>query len=192
MPARDDKPVEIFPDAVSFRDWLEQHHREHRGIWLRYFKKASGQRTITHAEAVVEALCWGWIDGQAQPFDEISWLVKFTPRGPRSIWSQVNVAHVERLIASGRMQPAGLAVVNAAKADGRWDAAYASTSTFVLPDDFLEALALRPEALAFFETLNKTNRYAIYHRLHTAKRPETREKRMNDFLEKLQRGEKIV
>ncbi len=186
-----DKPILSFAEAIEFRVWLSEHHAGHGGIWLRYFKKASGQPTILHAEAVDEALCWGWIDGQARPHDELSWLVKFTPRGPRSIWSQVNVARVERLQAEGRLQPAGLAVVEAARADGRWQQAYASSSTFEMPEDFLAALAERPKARAFFEGLNKANRYAIYHRLHTAKRPETRAKRLQEFLAMLQRGEKL-
>jgi uncharacterized protein YdeI (YjbR/CyaY-like superfamily) len=191
MPANDNKPMLTFAEAVEFRDWLRENHAGHGGIWLRYFKKASGQPSIDHKEAVQEALCWGWIDGQARPLDEVSWLVKFTPRGPRSIWSQVNVGLVERLSAEGRMMPAGMAVVEAAKADGRWQVAYASSSTFEMPEDFMKALAKKPKALAFFESLNKTNRYAIYHRLHTAKRPETRAKRMKDFLAMLQRGEKL-
>lgn len=190
MPAAD-KPILSFAEAIEFRAWLGEHHADHGGIWLRYFKKASGQPTILHAEAVDEALCWGWIDGQARPHDEVSWLVKFTPRGPRSIWSQVNVARIERLQAEGRLQPAGLAVVEAARADGRWQQAYASSSSFEMPEDFLAALAKRPKARAFFESLNKANRYALYHRLHTAKRPETRAKRLQEFLAMLQRGEKL-
>lgn len=191
MPAADDRPIHSFINTAAFRTWLEIHHGDHSGIWLRYFKKASGQATIVHVEAVQEALCWGWIDGQARPHDDVSWLVKFTPRGRRSIWSQVNIGHVERLTGAGRMQPAGLAAVAAAKADGRWAAAYASSSTFEMPQDFMVRLAQKPKALAFFETLTKTNRYAIYHRLHTAKRPETRAKRMKEFLAMLQRGEKL-
>ncbi len=191
MPAADDKPIVSFPDVAAFRKWLGLHHADHLGVWVRYFKKASGHQTIIHLEAVQEALCWGWIDGQARPHDDVSWLVKFTPRGRRSIWSQVNIGHVERLTAAGRMQPAGLAAVEAAKADGRWAAAYASTSTFVMPEDFLSALASKPRALAFYESLTQTNRYAIYFRLHTAKRPETRAKRLQDFLAMLERGEKL-
>lgn len=191
MPAKEDKPVVSFTDATVFHEWLRTHHADHSGIWLRYFKKASERASIPHVEAVQEALCWGWIDGQARPFDQDSWLVKFTPRGRRSTWSQVNIGHVERLTLAGRMQPAGLAAVDDAKADGRWEAAYASSSTFVMPEDFMAALAKKPKALAFFESLTKVNRYAIYHRLHTAKRPETRAKRMKDFLAMLQRGEKL-
>lgn len=190
MPQSVDKPTLSFTDATSFRAWLEIHHGEHAGIWLRYFKKASGEPTIAHLEAVQEALCWGWIDGQARPCDDVSWLVKFTPRGRRSTWSQVNIGYVAQLTASGRMQPAGLAAVEAAKADGRWQAAYASSSTFEMPQDFMTALAKKPKALAFYESLTKANRYAIYHSLHTAKRPETRERRMKGFLAMLQRGEK--
>ncbi len=191
MAAKDDKPVLTFADSAAFHEWLLTHHAEHSGIWLRYFKKASGRASIPHVEAVQEALCWGWIDGQARPFDEDSWLVKFTPRGRKSVWSQVNIGHVEHLTQARRMQPAGHAAVDAAKADGRWEAAYASSSTFVMPEDFMAALAKTPKALAFYESLTKANRYAIYHRLHTAKRPETRAKRMKDFLAMLQRGEKL-
>jgi len=191
MPATDNKPILSFAEAMEFGEWLRENHAGHGGIWLRYFKKASGQPTISHKEAVQEALCWGWIDGQARPLDDVSWLVKFTPRGPRSTWSQVNVGLVERLTAEGRMMPEGQAVVEAAKADGRWQMAYASSSTFEMPADFMAALAKKPKALAFFESLNKSNRYAIYHRLHTAKRAETRAKRMKDFLAMLQRGEKM-
>jgi uncharacterized protein YdeI (YjbR/CyaY-like superfamily) len=189
--ALDTKPVHAFAKVTELHDWLEAHHADHKGIWLRYFKKASGKPTINHKEAVQEALCWGWIDGQAQPGDETSWLVKFTPRGSRSIWSQVNIGLVEQLIAEGRMRPAGLAAVEAAKADGRWEKAYASSSTFEMPEDFMTALAKKPKALAFFNGLNKTQRYAFYHRLHTAKRPETRERRFKDFLAMLQRGEML-
>ncbi len=191
MPVKDDKPILSFVDVSAFHKWLESHHSEHVGIWLRYFKKASRQPTITHVDAVQEALCWGWIDGQAQPCDEVSWLVKFTPRGRRSTWSQVNIGYIEHLSSAGRMQPAGLAAVEAAKSDGRWDVAYASSSTFVMPEDFMSALAKKPKALAFFESLTKVNKYAIYYRLHTAKRPETRVKRMKDVLAMLQRGEKL-
>ncbi len=191
MAAKDDNPVLTFADVAAFHEWLLNHHAEHSGIWLRYFKKASGRASIPHVEAVQEALCWGWIDGQARPFDEESWLTKFTPRGRKSIWSQVNIGHVERLTQAGRMQEPGLATVEAAKADGRWQAAYASSSTFVMPEDFMAALVKKPKAFAFYESLTKANRYAIYHRLHTAKRPETRARRMKDFLGMLQRGEKL-
>lgn len=187
MPAKpDDKPILSFAEAGGFRVWLLENHAGQGGIWLRYFKKASGQPTITHKEAVREALCFGWIDGQARSHDELSWLVKFTPRGPRSIWSQVNVGIVGELIATGKMMPAGSAAIEAAKADGRWENAYASSSSFEMPPDFMAALKKVPKALAFYETLNKSGRYTIYHRLHTAKRPETRARRMKEFLDLLQ------
>ena len=189
--SKDGKPIHAFADADEFRKWLKAHHAKHEGLWVRYFKKASGHPTIVHKQAVEEALCWGWIDGQAQPYDEESWLVKFTPRGPRSIWSKVNVGLVERLISEKRMQTAGLATVDAAKADGRWDRAYASSSTFEMPEDFMVALGKKPKALDFFNSLTKTQRYAFYHRLHTAKKPETRAKRFKDFLDLLQRGETL-
>lgn len=189
MSPPDDKPILHFAEIFEFREWLREHHDAHRGIWLRYFKKASGQPTLVPKEAVREALCWGWIDGQGQPGDEVSWLVKFTPRGSRSTWSQVNVGHVEELVREGRMMPAGLAAVEAAKADGRWAGAYASSSTFEMPGDFMAALAKKPKALAFFHSLAKSKHYTIYHRLHTAKRPETRARRLKDFLALLQKGE---
>ncbi len=191
MSIKEDKPILSFADVQAFHKWLALNHSEHAGIWLRYFKKASNQPGIVHLDAVQEALCWGWIDGQSRTYDEVSWLVKFTPRGRRSIWSQVNIGHVERLMAAGRMQPAGLAVVDAAKSDGRWDAAYASTSNFVMPEDFMALLAKMPEAMAFFQSLNKTNKYSIYFKLHSAKRTATREKRMVNLLGMLQRGEKL-
>lgn len=191
VPPIDDKPVLAFADVAEFHAWLRIHHAEHSGIWLRYFKKETGKVSILHVEAVKEALCWGWIDGQARPYDGESWLTKFTPRRRKSVWSHVNIGHVERLLEAGRMQPAGLAAVDAAKADGRWAAAYGSSSNFEMPADFMELLAKKPKALAFYNSLNKTNQYAIYFRLHTAKRPETRAKRMTDFLAMLERGEKL-
>lgn len=184
----DDKPILAFETQAAFRAWLRENHAGHSGIWLRYFKKASARSGIKHIEAVEEALCWGWIDGQARPCDEISWLVKFTPRGKKSLWSQVNVGHVGRLIREGRMQPSGFATVETAKADGRWQAAYASSSTFEMPADFMAELAKRPDASASFQALAKANRYAIYFHLHTAKRPETRARRMREFIAELERG----
>lgn len=180
-----------FSSAGEFRRWLLKHHATHPGIWLKLAKKGNDRASITYAEALDEALCYGWIDGQKKPFDELDWLQKFTRRGPRSVWSKVNVGNVERLTREARMQPAGQAAVDAAKADGRWERAYHSSSTAEMPADFLEALARQPKALAYYETLNKANRYAIFYRLTNAKKPETRAKRLKEFVAMLKRGEKL-
>lgn len=158
---------------------------------MRIFKKDSGLATVTYAEALDVALCHGWIDGQKQRGDAVSWLQRFTRRGKRSVWSKVNTRHVARLTDEGRMKPAGLAAVEAAKADGRWDAAYHSSNTFEMPAEFTAALAESPKAAAHFATLNKANRYAIFYRLTTAKRPETKARRLKDFIALLERGGKL-
>lgn len=158
---------------------------------MRLFKKDSGVATVTYAEALDEALCHGWIDGQLDKYDDKSWLRKFTPRRPKSFWSKRNIEHVNRLIDAGKMKPAGLKEVEAAKADGRWGRAYDSPSAMQVPDDFLTELSKHKKAQAFFKTLNKANTYAIAWRLQTAKRPETRAKRMQAILAMLKRGEKL-
>lgn len=186
-----EQPILAFATAAEFRRWLTRHHADHPGIWLKIAKKASGLPTVTYAEALDEALCLGWIDGQKKSFDETAFLQKFTRRGPRSLWSKVNVGHVARLEKEGRMQSPGRAAVEAAKADGRWDAAYSSASTAEMPEDFLAALAKEPAARAFFETLNKTQRYGFFFRLATAKKAETRRRRIADFVARLKRGEKL-
>ncbi|MEO6186427.1 MAG: YdeI/OmpD-associated family protein, partial [Steroidobacteraceae bacterium] len=164
-------------------------HADHAGIWLRIAKKESRLPSVTYAEALDEALCLGWIDGQKKALDGTSFLQKFTRRGKRSLWSKTNVAHVARLEKEGRMKPAGLAVVAAAKADGRWDAAYHSASSAEMPADFIAALAREPAAKAFFTTLNKTQRYRLFFRITNARKPETRSKRISDFVAMLKRGE---
>ncbi len=189
-PPRPDQPILSFVNAAAFQRWLHEHHLEHPGIWLRIFKKASGEATVSYLEAVDEALCYGWIDGQKQRHDERSWLQKFTRRGPRSVWSKVNTGHVERLIRENRMQPAGLAAVLAAQADGRWAQAYSSSSTATMPEDFLQALEARPRAKEFFATLAKSSRYSIYFHLQSAKKPETRARRLKKFLIMLVRRQK--
>jgi uncharacterized protein YdeI (YjbR/CyaY-like superfamily) len=176
---------------MEFRRWLEKNHAVSDGVWLRLFKKSSGRESLTYAEALDQALCHGWIDGQLKPFDAKSWLRKFTPRRPRSGWSKVNVAHVERLIKTGQMARAGLAAVEAAKANGRWQVAYDSPRNAAPPEDFLKALNKDRRAKAFFHTLNRANVYSIVYRLQTAKRPETRESRLKMILEMLSRGEKF-
>ena len=175
----------------EWRVWLAQNHRTSDGVWLRLYKKDSGKKTILHAEALDEALCYGWIDGQIQAYDEISWLRKFTPRRPKSIWSKRNIELVRRLTKEGRMKPAGLEQVAAAKKDGRWTQAYDSPKNMTVPQDFLQKLAKNPDAHAFFKTLNKANVYAIAWRLQTAKKPETRTRRMNTLLEMLGKGKKF-
>jgi uncharacterized protein YdeI (YjbR/CyaY-like superfamily) len=180
-----------FPSAAEFRRWLQANHRSCDGIWLRIYKKDSGVATVTYAEALDEALCFGWIDGQKQKHDERSWRQKFTPRRAKSGWSKINTGHAERLIAAGRMRPAGQAEIDAAKQDGRWQAAYDSQGKATFPEDFLKAVAKNKKMQAFFVSLSSSNRYAIAYRLQTAKRPETREKRMKMILEMLKKGEKF-
>lgn len=192
MPKSASKPepkILPFRSATAFRKWLAVHHDDCDGIWLQIFKKDSGEKSVTYAEALDEALCFGWIDGQKQKHDERSWLQKFTPRRPRSGWSKINTKHVERLIREERMQAAGHAQVEGARADGRWQAAYDSPSKANVPEDFLAALEKDRKAKAFFASLNKVNRYAIAYRLQTAKTPETRQKRMAMILEMLSKGE---
>jgi uncharacterized protein YdeI (YjbR/CyaY-like superfamily) len=180
-----------FETAEKWRSWLEQNHQNDSGIWLRIFKKASGKPSVNHGSALEEALCYGWIDGQAKKYDDESYLQKFTRRRPRSIWSKRNIEHIERLEKEGKMQPAGRKEVEAAKADGRWERAYDSPKNMEVPEDFITELSKNKKALAFFETLNKTNRFSIAWRLQTAKRPETRERRKKAMLEMMARGEKI-
>lgn len=186
-----DLPILSFETQEAWRQWLDAHHGESSGIWLRYYKKGAGKATIVYAEALEVALCYGWIDSQSQKWDEISYLQKYTPRRKRSIWSQVNVEKVGRLIEQGLMQPAGLREIEAAKADGRWDAAYASFSQASVPEDLQAELDKHPEAKAFFESLNKTQRYSFITRISLAKKPETRARRLGLAMEKLKKGEKF-
>lgn len=183
--------IMTFVTAADFRHWLTRHHASHPGLWVQIAKKASGIPSVTYAEALDEALCVGWIDGQKKSRDETAFLQKFTPRGKRSIWSKINVGHVARLEKEGRMKPAGLAAVAAAQADGRWEAAYPGSRTAEMPDEFFAALAKEPRAQAFFDTLNKTQRYAFFFRITTAKKAETRTRRIADFVAMLKRGEKL-
>jgi uncharacterized protein YdeI (YjbR/CyaY-like superfamily) len=176
------------PDA--FRGWIEQHQDSSPGVWLVIAKKGSGQTTVTYAEALDVALAYGWIDGQTRSVDEATYVQRFTPRRPRSPWSVRNVGIAEAMIADGRMRPRGLAEVERARADGRWDRAYHGPKNAEPHPDFLAALENNPEAAAFFSSLNSQNRYAIYYRVQDAKRPETRARRIEDFIERLARGEK--
>jgi uncharacterized protein YdeI (YjbR/CyaY-like superfamily) len=183
--------IKSFPSAPAFRDWLATHHGQADGIWLRFFKKTSGEKYLAYSEALDEALCYGWIDGQAKAYDEQSWLQRFGPRRPASSWSKINTQHAERLIKAGRMTPAGLKQIETAKADGRWSAAYDSPRNATPPEDFLTELDKNKKAKAFFATLNKANIYAIVYRLQTAKKPETRQRRLKMILGMLSRGEKF-
>lgn len=186
-----DTPIRSFTTAQSWRIWLETNHANTDGILLRIYKKDSGRKTVTYAEALDEALCFGWIDGQKKAYDTESYLQKFTPRRPKSLWSKRNQDHVSRLIKEKRMTAAGLAEITAAKKDGRWAHAYDAPSTMTVPEDFLKALRKDTKAHAFFKTLNKANTYAIAWRLQTARKPETRAKRMASLLAMLREGRQI-
>jgi uncharacterized protein YdeI (YjbR/CyaY-like superfamily) len=180
-----------FATKKKWADWLAKQYDISAGVWLKLAKKDSGVPSVTYEEALDVALCYGWIDGQKKGFDDKYWLQKFTPRGPKSIWSRINTEKAERLIASGEMKPAGLKAVEAAKQDGRWEAAYSSQKNIAVPEDFQAALDKNKEAKAFFTTLNSVNRYAILFRIETAKKAETRTRRIQQFIKMLESEEKI-
>jgi uncharacterized protein YdeI (YjbR/CyaY-like superfamily) len=182
-------PIIAFKSAAKWEAWLAKNHALSNGIWLRFFKKDSGVASVTHDEALDKALCYGWIDGQLQKYDGQSWLQKFTPRGTKSIWSKRNIEHVTRLCKANKMKPAGLKQMELAQADGRWAQAYDSPRAMQVPEDFLDRLARNKKAQKFFGTLNRANLYSIAWRLQTAKKPETREKRMKAILQMVARGE---
>jgi uncharacterized protein YdeI (YjbR/CyaY-like superfamily) len=184
-------PTVAFASQAAWTDWLEENHRTSPGLWLLLAKKASGVASVSYDEAVEVALCFGWIDGQKDRHDDQAWLQKFTPRGPRSVWSKINVARVERLTAAGAMRPAGLEVVVRAKEKGQWEAAYDAPSTSTVPADFQAALDGSKGAAAFFATLNSANRYAMLWRIQTAKKAETRARRIAEFIAMLERKEKL-
>jgi uncharacterized protein YdeI (YjbR/CyaY-like superfamily) len=188
MPKNDRKPI-AFQDAAELGKWLATHHQRSSELWVHIFKAGSGKRSVTWTDCVIEAIRFGWIDGQKLPQDEASYLQRLTPRKPKSNWSAKNREHAVKLIAEGRMTPAGLIHVETAKADGRWDGAYSGSAAMTIPQDFLDALETMPAAKAFFQTLDRKNLYSIYYRLHTAKRPETRTKRLAQMLAQLDRGE---
>ena len=192
MPAASQLETIAFPSTKAFETWLRKNHDKAAGVWIQFYKKGSGVRSITYAEALDVALCHGWIDGQLKRLDDRAYLQRFTPRSARSIWSKRNRDHVARLIREGRMQPAGLREVERAKKDGRWDAAYDSPKNARLPDDFLAALDANAKAKRFFATLDKRNAYAITFRLHHAKKAETRARRIAKFVERLAAGEPLV
>jgi uncharacterized protein YdeI (YjbR/CyaY-like superfamily) len=186
-----EQPLLLFESAFDWEVWLKENHENSAGVLLQIAKKGSGHTSVSYAEALDVALCYGWIDGQKLPMDNKFFIQKFTPRRAKSVWSKVNTEKVEQLIKQGRMQPAGMKQIEAAKADGRWDAAYASQKNMEIPEDFQAELDKNLEAKAFFDTLNKTNRFAIYFRITTAKKPETRRARIEKFIEMLTKHEKI-
>ena len=185
----DDRPELLLPDAAAWHAWLEEHHTQTGGVWLVLTKKGGTVTSLDYEAAVREALCFGWIDGQGRRRDDQTSYQRMTPRRARSPWSARNVARVETLEREGRMHDAGRAQVDAAKADGRWDRAYGGPANAVVPDDLAAALATNPDAQAWFEVLTSTNRYAIIYRVEEARRPDTRARRIADFVDKLARGE---
>jgi uncharacterized protein YdeI (YjbR/CyaY-like superfamily) len=185
-----DLPVLAFPDQAAFEAWLEEHPTA-PGVYVQLAKKGAGVPSVTYAELVESALCFGWIDGRSNRLDDRFYLQRMTPRRARSVWSQKNVAAVEELTAAGRMRPAGLAAVEAAKADGRWERAYAGSATITVPDDLAQALAAEPAARAAFDGLDGTNRYAVLWRVHTAATSATRAKRIAALVQMLAEGRRI-
>jgi uncharacterized protein YdeI (YjbR/CyaY-like superfamily) len=183
--------VVSFGSLEEWESWLEKNHANSPGIWLRIYKKDSGVKTVFYPQALDGALCYGWIDGLKRPFDKESWLQRFSPRRPKSLWSKVNTGHVERLIKLGKMKEPGHRAIEAAKKDGRWDTAYHSPGKATIPDDFLAALSKNKKARGFLGTLNKNNLYAIAWRLQTAIKPETRARRMEAILRMLAEGKKF-
>jgi len=184
-------PVKEFRTRAAWERWLAGHHGDEGGVWLKFAKKDTGITTVTYAEALEAALCYGWIDAQVKRFDETYYLQRFTPRRQRSKWSRINRDAATRLIESGDMKPPGLAEVERAQADGRWDAAYDSPANATVPADLERALRRDKKAREFFATLSKQNRYAILYRIQDAKRPETRARRIAQFVEMLARGETL-
>ncbi|MFI5201286.1 MAG: YdeI family protein [Candidatus Kapaibacterium sp.] len=186
-----DSAVLFFESQESWHEWLDKHNAQQQGVWLKLAKKSSGLGSVSYMEALEEALCYGWIDAQKQPYDTEYWLQKFTPRGPKSMWSKVNVAKAEELLRAKRMKPSGLAAMEAAKKSGAWKAAYDSPGTVTIPPDFQVELDKNPKAKKFFETLNKANVYGFCWRIQTAKKPETRKTRIDKFIKMLNNGEKL-
>ena len=191
METKQNLPILSFASQKKWEEWLAKNHQSSKGLWLKIAKKGAETSTGNYAEALESALCYGWIDGQKGALDEDFWLQKFTPRGPRSKWSKVNREKADALIENGRMKPAGLAEVERAKADGRWEAAYDAQSKATVPEDLQRELDANPDAAAFLATLDSANRYAILYRLQEAKKPETRVRRIEKFIGMLKRGEKV-
>jgi uncharacterized protein YdeI (YjbR/CyaY-like superfamily) len=187
----DELPILLFAAPVALEAWLEENHEGSEGFWLKVAKKGAGEVSVTYAEALELALCFGWIDSQKRGLDEKFFLQRFTPRRPRGRWSRINRDKAEELIATGRMRPAGLREVEAARADGRWEAAYEGQRTARVPDDLRRELDANPAAAEFFAGLDGANRYAVLYRLDEAKKPETRQRRLRKFVAMLERGEKL-
>jgi uncharacterized protein YdeI (YjbR/CyaY-like superfamily) len=191
MSAKLDQPVLAFESQTAWEAWLAEHHQTSSGIWIKFAKKGSGQATVSYQQALEVALAHGWIDGQKASFDEAWWLQRFTPRTARSKWSKINRDKAADLIANGKMKPAGLREVERAKADGRWEAAYHSQSAIQVPEDLRRELDHDPRARAFFDTLDSANRYAILYRLQEAKKPETRARRLQKYIQMLGDHQKL-
>lgn len=187
----DSDPVLDFENQKAWEKWLEENHRTSSGFWMRLAKKASGIPSVTYPEAVESALCYGWIDGHKRPHSDTAWLQRFTPRRSRSMWSQINREKAVALIDAKRMKAAGLEEIERARRDGRWESAYGSQRTLVPDADFQTALNKRPRAKKFFKTISAANRYAILWRIQTAKKAETRERRIREYIEKLEKGETL-
>ncbi|MCS7462680.1 YdeI/OmpD-associated family protein [Paenibacillus doosanensis] len=184
-------PIISFADPLSFESWLDDHCDTSPGIRLQIAKKNSGVVTISYNEALEVALCYGWVDSQKEAYDEKTWLQRFTPRGAKSIWSKVNKDKAEQLIANGRMKTSGYKAIEEARKNGNWDKAYESQSIASLPEDFAIELERNAEAKAFYDTLDRQNKYAILFRIHNAKKQETRDKRIRQFIQMLEKGQKI-
>ncbi len=187
----DELPVHLFAGPGEMEEWLEANHDSSQGVWLKIAKKGATVPSVTYDEAVELGLCFGWIDSQVRRFDDQHYIQRFTPRRPRGRWSKINREKAEALIAAGKLRPAGLAEVEAAKADGRWEAAYDGQRTAKVPPDLQRELDANPAARKFFDSVSSANRYAIIYRLDDAKKPETRERRLKKFIAMLERGEKI-
>ncbi len=184
------QPTVSFTSQEEWSKWLKDNYDTSNGVWIRFYKKSSGLQTFNCPQALEEALCYGWIDGQRKSNDKDSFLQKYTPRRKRSVWSKINTQHIEKLTKLGRMKPSGLLEVECAKSDGRWDAAYESPSNMTPPKEFLDALSKNKKAKDFYATLNKTNTFAISWQIHTAKKKETKTKRIEKFISMLEQGKK--
>jgi uncharacterized protein YdeI (YjbR/CyaY-like superfamily) len=180
-----DLPVHAFASAAAWHDWLAEHGGTSAGVWLKTAKKGAGEPTVSYPDALDVALCFGWIDGQKGPLDDQYWLQRFTPRKPGSRWSKINTEKAAALIEAGRMQPAGLREVELARSDGRWDRAYQNQASATVPDDLRAALDASPAASEFFETISRVNRYAILYRIQSVKRPETRARKIAQYVQML-------
>lgn len=191
MEERAGLPIMHFADRPALEGWLDGQPADHPGVWLKLAKKGSGEASVSHGEAVDAGLCFGWIDGLINRYDELFYLIRYTPRRPKSKWSEVNVTRAEALIEEGRVRPSGMRQIEAARADGRWEAAYPPQSRIAVPDDLAAALAANPKAQAFFETVKGPSRYAILYRLHDVREPEKRKAAIARWVAMLERGETV-